>query len=312
MKQTVDLVIAIPIGPFTNMNFIVDTLESVKHYIHCNYAILIIDNTHNPAYAEKLRQQFPELDIFKTDRRYVKFLDLYVSESIAYCYALDNYNFKALLRMDDDVLIIGDDPQKAAFALFEKNPNIAVAGRHIKGRFDVDQFGDVFNNREGRGRMLQILKLATKAVLVAPVINWKIRDLILKAIDNGWELGEQVFGGACIFSYNGLNTLRKSGLLPLESVRKASKDNKTSFIKQHEDDNFFSMLICSLGLELGDLNSGNCPFACTWKGLPASPETLYNSGKKIIHSTREWKDLKEEDIRRYFRNKRVEAFAEMA
>ncbi|HEX8358121.1 MAG TPA: hypothetical protein VF610_11940 [Segetibacter sp.] len=312
MKPDVDIVIVIPVGPDPNMDFVLDTLNSIEYYIHCTYKIIIIDNTHNSAFAVDLREHYPEVVLLKTDRHYEKKLDLYVSEAHAYRYALENFTFRAVLRMDTDVLIIGHHPEAAALELFRNNPEIGLAGRHIRGRFAVDDFGDVFSNDMGRGRMIQIAKLFSKNFMRYPIRNWEIRKLLFKAIDNGYEMGDQLFGGACIFSYNGLNTLRKSGLLPLESVRKASKDNKTSFIKQHEDDNFFSMLICSLGLELGDLNSGNCPFACTWKGLPASPETLYNSGKKIIHSTREWKDLKEEDIRRYFRNKRVEAFAEMA
>ncbi|RZK87714.1 MAG: hypothetical protein EOO62_38780 [Hymenobacter sp.] len=60
------------------------------------------------------------------------------------------------------------------------------------------------------------------------------------------------------------------------------------------------------GLQLGDLAIGDLPFGVAWVGLPASPETLELANKKIIHSTRSWQDMKEADIRQYFKDRRTE------
>ena len=91
-----------------------------------------------------------------------------------------------------------------------------------------------------------------------------------------------------------LEKLKENGLLPLKNVLGAGL----------EEDHFFTMLSASVGMDLGDLASGDGPFACTWKGLPASPETLFQANKKIIHSTRFWQEMKEEEIRKYFKDKR--------
>ncbi len=67
---------------------------------------------------------------------------------------------------------------------------------------------------------------------------------------------------------------------------------------------FFRLLMMAAGFRFGDLSSDDLPLACTWRGLPASPEELYQKGKKIIHSTRFWKGRKEAQIRQFFKEKR--------
>ena len=120
---------------------------------------------------------------------------------------------------------------------------------------------------------------------------------MFSAINRGYDLGEFVFGGAYVFSRPGLEKLRDNNLLPMTKVLGADM----------EEDHFFSMLMVSVGMGLGDLASGNNPFACTWKGLPAHPETILLANKKIIHSTRYWQEMKEDEIRRFFKNKRDNA-----
>jgi hypothetical protein len=199
------------------------------------------------------------------------------------------------VRLDTDALITGHDPELPALQLFENNPNVGLAGRIVRGKISLDDFGSVLDNSNQRGKLVQVGKMFTRYFLRKPIVNWKIRELLFRALYNGYEIGEMVFGGAYFFSRIGLEKLRDNGLLPLTSVRKSD----------FEEDLFFSLLICSVGLTLGDLASGDLPFGCTWSRLPASPETLYQAQKKIIHSTRLWEDLKEEDIRKYFKSKRL-------
>ena len=118
--------------------------------------------------------------------------------------------------------------------------------------------------------------------------------MLFTAINNGYDLGEFVFGGTYAFSRNGLEKLRENKLLPMKNVLGADL----------EEDHFFSMLMVAVGMGLGDLASGDKPFACAWKGLPASPETILNANKKIIHSTRYWGEIKEDEIRKFFRETR--------
>lgn len=68
-----------------------------------------------------------------------------------------------------------------------------------------------------------------------------------------------------------------------------------------KEDHIVSLIAKAYGFEFGDLASGRLPFGCAWLTMPASPEQLHRDGKKIIHSTRSWKDINEKQVRAYFR-----------
>jgi hypothetical protein len=298
MKSSIDLVIVIPIGPTCKVDFILDTIDSVKYYVHCDYRIIISDDSHNAVFQDTLEKHHPDIIILASTKNYGKLLGLYTTLSNAYRYALDEFNFSALLRLDTDALIIGHEPESQILEFFRKNPTIGLAGRYVKGLSSPDQFGNVWTNG-GREPYVAIAKLFTKFYVRHPFIYWPIRQLIFKAIHQGYELGELIFGGAYTFSRVGLEKLRDNNLLPMKHVVGADL----------EEDHFFTMLMVSVGMGVGDLATGKAPFACTWKGLPASPETLVQANKKIIHSTRYWEEMKEDEIRKFFRDKRQSAMS---
>jgi hypothetical protein len=293
MKPFVDLVIVIPVGPTCKIKFVLDTISSVLYYVHCKYKIILSDDSQNPNVHDRVKQHYPEVIILKHKKNHGKEMGLYITLSKAYCFALDEFDFSALLRLDTDALIIGNNPEVPILEFLKKNPSIGLAGRYVKGLHSPDDFGNVWGNG-GRQLIVAIAKMFTKYFIRHPFINWRIRQLLFKAINNGYELGELVFGGAYVFSRTALDTLRYNNLLPLKNVMGA----------RLEEDHFFTLLIVSTGLSLGDLASASGPFACTWKGLPATPENLYSANKKIIHSTRYFGEMKEEEIRSFFESKR--------
>ena len=259
MKLLVDLVIVIPVGPTCKIEFIFDTISSIKHYIHSSHKIIISDDSQSVGTGAKVIEQFPDVLVIKHEKNYGKGLGLYMTLSHAFCYALDQFDFKALLRLDTDALIIGHDPELPIIEFFKKNPNMGLAGQYVKGvQSPPDDFGNVWKNG-GRELYVAIVKLFTRYYLRHPIIYWKVRKLIFKAISRGYELGEMVFGGAYAFSPIGLEKLRSNGLLPIANLLGADL----------EEDHFFTMLIAHVGLDRGDLASGELPFACAWKGLPA-------------------------------------------
>jgi len=293
MKSLIDLVVVIPVGPGCHPAYILDTIDSIKKYIYCSYHIIISDDSHNPVVSEAIGKQHPDVIILKTTKNHGKGLGLYITLSNAFCYALDKFDFSALLRLDTDALIVGPEPEAKILDFFNSNPSIGLAGRYVKGLSSPDQFGNIWQNG-GRRPIVAIAKIFTKYYLRHPFINWKIRKVLFNAINNGYDLGEFVFGGTYAFSSTGLEKLRENNLLPMKKVLGADL----------EEDHFFSMLMVAIGMGLGDLASGDNPFACAWKGLPASPETILNANKKIIHSTRYWGDMKEEEVRKFFSDTR--------
>lgn len=111
---------------------------------------------------------------------------------------------------------------------------------------------------------------------------------------NGYKTGESVFGGAYFISRACLMALSEEGLLP---------QNKFVSLNLGED-HIFSLLTKSVGYTLESLSFDKGPMGCDWNGLPAHPAQLIQDDRKVIHSTRYWKNLNENTIRTYFKIKR--------
>src|SRR5688572_17818718 len=119
MKASLDLVVVIPIGPTCKIDFILDTISSVKHYFHSRYKIIIADDSQNPDNVEKVERQFPDVIILKNIRNHGKLMGLYTSLCHAYAYALDQFDFRVLVRLDSDALVIGHSPELSIIQLFK-------------------------------------------------------------------------------------------------------------------------------------------------------------------------------------------------
>ena len=81
----------------------------------------------------EVKHQFPDVIFVTNPRNYGKGLGLYTSLCDAYCYALDHFDFPALLRLDTDAMIIGHDPELPIIEFFKNNPNVGLAGMHVNG-----------------------------------------------------------------------------------------------------------------------------------------------------------------------------------
>ena len=291
MKQQYDMIVVIPVGPNCKIAFIEDTIESITYYCLCTYKIILIDDSKKDL-GSAIQKKFPEVDIIINKQQYGLLGGLYIALSHAFVYALDKYQFKVLLRMDTDALITGFNPQKEAIKMFEQNPKIGIAGFIKRGKEPKDFAG---NPVENYWPMHQITTYAfTWRWLSKPRANWALRKLVIKALLNGYAMGENIFGGAYIVSELFLQKLRGANMLPDYGIRKIYL----------EEDHIFGLLAKAIDFDLGDLETGSLPFGVAWRGLPASPEELYKHGKKIIHSTKRWKDKSEADIRKFFSDKR--------
>ena len=288
MKQTFDLVIVIPVGPGTVPEFLFDNVHSILHYVRGSYKIILADDSHE-GLGKLTQQHFPELgiDVVPTPEPMGRVCGLYVTLSWAYKHAIDHYHFGALHKFDTDALIIGEDPAREAIEMFRTQPETGMAGQYPN-----DYNGDPWDISWPRQEILKIC--TTISFIRKPVTHWALLTAYKKALRNGYITGESVFGGSYFMSEKALRALDEMKRLPDLRLKTVNL----------EEDHVFSLLIKAAGMKLGDLSSGSLPLACTWRGLPASPEELYAKGKKIIHSTRFWKERKEAKIRQFFKEKR--------
>ncbi|MDR1727501.1 MAG: glycosyltransferase family 2 protein [Acidobacteriota bacterium] len=290
-KEQYDLVIVIPVGLNCKVEYISDTIDSIKHYCLCPHKIILYDDSQKKT-GEIIKSKYSDVDILRSKKRHGLWGGLYISLSLAFKYAIDTYSFKVLMRMDTDALITGFNPQVDAIELFEKQPEIGIAGLIRSGLKPKDSFDNVIDNWWPR---MQILTYAfTWRWIRRPVANRTMRKYAIQAFKNGYEIGENIFGGAYFVSECFLKSLDQYGLLPKFSLRAV----------RIEEDHIFSMLAKAIGFEFGDLESGGLPLGVAWRGLPASPEAILRHNKKIIHSTRYWDNLKEPEIRAFFKQAR--------
>ncbi|MEO6916920.1 MAG: hypothetical protein ABI151_15940 [Chitinophagaceae bacterium] len=288
MKPYFDLVVVIPVGPGTSRSFLCDTIESLVYFTRSSYKIVIMDDSREGLGASVMAD-FENMDLICTSKPSGRMGGLYISMCKAFAYVLEKYDCTLMMKLDTDALLIGPGPEQVALAFFRDNPRMAVAG----------QYPDEYDGRRwdfGWPRERIINGTMTWKYFKRPVGNIVLRKVYLKALRNGYVTGENVFGGASYFSRIFLSKIREEGFLP----------NSTLSSMNLGEDHLFSLLAKSVGMELGDLSSGVLPFACAWKGLPASPEELHLQGKKIIHSTRYWQKMNEEQVREYFKAKRIQ------
>jgi glycosyltransferase involved in cell wall biosynthesis len=293
VKKTIDFVIVIPVGPSGdtryNIEYIQDTIDSVIFYVGSSFEIIILDDSGTDT-GSQLLGRYPFLKIIRNQKNYGLKGELYYSLSQVYEFAIKNYDFRVLLRMDTDTLMIGPSPEKDAISYFGQNPGIGQLGS-----YKVDCNGDKRDNTFPRE------ELRRETGLKNAISNWKqcffLRNILSKAIKNGYEPGEHCIGAAYFISRDCMHRLFEQGLLLREELRSSKL----------AEDHIFSLLIRSCGFDIGDFATGELPLGIRWHGLPCSPDELVLRKKKLIHSTRFWEGMNEEMIREFFRRKREKA-----
>lgn len=281
-----EVVVVIPVGPGNRVAFVADTIASYCHYATRTYKIIILDDSKQGLGAE-LKELFPQADLLLTPRSRGGWAGLYINLSIAFQYALDHYQFKLLLKLDTDALIIGPGPEVQALVQFEANE---LAG--IGGQYPHDYDGKVWNNRWPRQRILNGTR--SWKFFRRPLANLRLIKLHRSALKNGYLTGESVFGGAYFLGEKLLKTLSAEKQLP---------DSRLGALNLGED-HIFSLLARAYGFTLESLSGRGKPMGCAWKELPVSPEVLLADEKKIVHSIRRWADMDETALRVYFKRLR--------
>lgn len=301
-KRRADLVIMMPVGPTCKLEYIKDTLDSMFHYRSCSTAVVILDDS-GIGTGDKLRELSSDIFVVQTPQRRGKGFGLYLTFSQGFHHILENFDFKVVLRSDTDALITGYGAELEAMKVFDEEPNIGILGSwKITCMGERREFGP--QGREirlavnplrcllHRDRTIGLLKRADWRGLWRMTANaWPLRKLFLVARANGYEPGEHCMGGVCFYSERCIRQLAERGVL-------GRTEFCTCFV---EEDHIFGLLVYAAGMRLGDFATGEKPMGLKWSGLPCSPKELHARKKKIIHSTKCFTDINEQEIRRQFR-----------
>ena len=289
MKPAFDVIVVIPVGPNSSVDFIIDTVDSYHHYTKRPYKVVFADDSQQ-GIGKELKARLPDCDVITTKKAMGGWAGLYITLCLAFRHAVENYQFKAVLKLDTDALIIGNNPEEEVLSLFSDQPDAGIAGQYPN-----DYFGNPWNINWPKQRIINGTR--RWKFFRRPFANWQLRKLYNRALQNGYKTGESILGGAYFMSEPYLAQLYTESLLP----------NYTLQTVNLGEDHLFSLLAKATGFTLESLSGNEEPFGCAWKGLPVSPEQLIRDNKKIIHSVRYWETMKEAGIRAYFKKMREES-----
>ena len=121
------------------------------------------------------------------------------------------------------------------------------------------------------------------------------RDPIRAARKRGYDLGENVLGGAYFIRTECLEAMRRSGLLDYEYEAVLTE----SLIG---DEIIFSLMCKAAGYDLHDFGTPEHSMALALTELPLAKEEILRRKKTVIHSVKRGKDGEsQEELRAFFR-----------
>jgi len=255
--------VIMPVGPGGAASAL-DTLESVERYCPEPHSVIIVDDyTQDGTYEEMLERVRQNWRILRNTRR-LGVLRLSQALSMAYRYALDETECELVLRLDQDSLLIGEGVLTEALSYAQDNPSIGLFGvyTHDYDRPRTFKTHAKQMNRE-MGRMRRLLGLRP---------SWG--KLLRLAEQQGYQRGDNVFGGAYFVTRQCLEGMRKLGALGIPY----------RWHSQLMEDVYYSMAAVAAGFKLGHFAAPEGPLCLEWRGLPYPADELLRTGFKVVHS----------------------------
>lgn len=285
-KPKFSCVTVIPVGPNASMEFLNDTLAGVFTFGLRDGKVVLIDNTREGVNKTAIdrHQEIAFLRCPSEPGAKPLYGGLYYNLSKAFRFILDHYDFEAVLRLDDDALLIGPGADRQAIAFFHQHPDVGCLGSY--------RFTCMGSERDFLPSQ-KTLRSETSigGGLKNPRRRAYLRHVRQLARQNGYEDGEHCLGAVtfysrlCIERFAGLGFLERRELL-------SSKLG---------EDHIFGMMVIAAGLKIEDFATEGRPLGLAWKGLPASPATLTRMGKAIVHSVKSFEDMDQSAVRAEFR-----------
>jgi hypothetical protein len=191
--------------------------------------------------------------------------------------AIEAYDAEVLLKLDTDALVTGYGLIEDALAFMARNPEVGIFGRHL---INVD--GTIKDYRMHTRRLNRELSVWNRLRLRGPAYAGIAR----RALARGWGLGENVFGGACFFTWRCLRAMDGLGYL------RPPRQRWNSLIA---DDVYFTMCAMAAGFDRGQFGVPNGPMCMAWQFLPLPPKEIQSRGYKLVHSVDKGHNTSRED-----------------
>lgn len=298
MKTNLDMLVLIPVGPKYHWDYVKDTIDSIRYFVDAAvYKILLVNDTGDTNFHQNLTYDAQLIihDVTtaeRIDQCRTTFGQLFAKQVVALIKLSQNYEWKCLLRLDDDALLIGANPQSDALEKFEKNPCIGMLGAYRVR-------GDGSNKEKAmaqKGRLLirQILSMRGRRGLARSIY---LAFSTFTAMQFGYRLGDMCTGGAFFMSGEACRDM----IATLDANIDLFCDCRL------DDDLLFALHVAAGGRILEDFSKPDQIMAINWRGLPMPLEELVARCKKIVHPVREPDNATHElKVRQFFSSLRTQ------
>lgn len=297
MRKLLSCLAIMPVGPRSNVDFVQDTVDSFFHYFTDPDSLLaVLDDTRDNALVERLAYQdssrvriidAQSLLVDETTRHNTRGL-LFVKQILALQSLQREFVWTALLRLDDDALVVGSNPHLDAIEAFSKEPTTGMLGAYQRRGDGTDKRAAL--RRQGR-RLIK--RLVSRDIINYPDGVKTLFMLVVRAKMRGYKLGDMCTGGALFISgiaYAKMENLFGEKLLNLRYSDLA-------------DDLLLALCLGASGFKFKDFSDAEDIMAINWRGLPMPLEEIKQRGKKIMHPVKDPKNKSHEHIvRSYFRD----------
>ncbi len=272
--------VVIPAGPGDD---VVDTVRSVLRYTDQPRRIIVVDDTPDRQVESQLMTLSPDIVTVSAPTWAPGSMGgLWVKIALGMRTLLACSDPDVVLKLDADALITGPGLVEAARTALGTASRIGILGAV---RFSPDG-----NRRDWVSPGAEVRAALGLRGLRHPRARTRLREIHALAARAGYVDGEHAQGGAYVMSPDLLRSLERRGWLDLPELAAVGLG----------EDFIFGMMGRAAGYTLADFSAPGQPMAVTWRGLCASPDTLVEQGRLVVHSVRYAGSMSETEVRAAF------------
>jgi hypothetical protein len=208
--------------------------------------------------------------------------------------AKNSPDVKFVLKLDTDALIIAPFRQQIV-SVIDSSPNVGMMGAYDKtpngDPRDISYNARTVKALHEPGSFLQSLKYKFSSDDRAVISRH-----ISTARERGYQYGEHCLGGAYAVSGELLRRMNAAGYLD---------DPARWLLIDCPEDVMVGIYTRAVGMEFKSFVSNNEAFGIRYKGLADTPEKLVQRGYSVIHSVKNDASFTEDQIREFFKTRRM-------
>jgi hypothetical protein len=301
--------VVVPVGSNPKeLDRLADTLDSLFHYEPRVSNIVLVDDTPALRHIEN-RFRVPD------GCRIVSVLNprlgrgngwlggLAAGMSAAFHWIATNAECDFVLKIDTDSLVINPFSERISNQ-FQARPDISLLGTYSQTPNRPLNLPEDFSTAPALQKLRRPFTVWRRTCYPWPRLQCSLfpedrlrRQWINAAVENGYELGRHCQGGGYAIRGELLKTL----------LEKKAFDHPLLWLwTPCGEDVAVTVIAYAHGGRALDFNGRNEPFGVTSRGLADTPEAMVERGFSVIHSIKDCDGRREEDIRTFFKQRRIE------